>query len=210
MNEEIDLVKLEQATFRTANQDGLTEIWMGLMIMAIALVLIQTSFVGTVAILIIFQAAFNEKVKERFTYPRIGKVKLRGESEIPSGYGWIVVLVTMIPALSAVMFSVRIENDLLYLIARWAPLIVGIGLIQPTAYLVERSGLNRYYAVGAIVAILGAGFTILEFASPVDRMISYMALVGGLFILAGLVSLTLFVKKHPILDLEEMGNGQDQ
>ncbi|MFW9980745.1 MAG: hypothetical protein ACFFE3_02375, partial [Candidatus Thorarchaeota archaeon] len=91
MNETIDLVKLEQSTFRIANQDGLTELWMGMMIMAISLVLTQTAFVSTVAFLIIFQAVFTEKIKEKYTYPRIGKVKLRDEAKMPSGYGWILV-----------------------------------------------------------------------------------------------------------------------
>ncbi|MHA2141793.1 MAG: hypothetical protein ACXADC_07010 [Candidatus Thorarchaeota archaeon] len=210
MNEEIDLVKLEQATFRTANQDGLTEIWMGLMIMAIALILIQTAFVATVGFLIIFQAAFNDRVKERFTYPRIGKVKLRGEAELPSGYGWILVVVLMIPALTAVIFSSRMENELVFLIARWAPLLVGIGLIQPAAYLVERSDLKSYYGLGAVAAVLGALFVVIEVTTPVDRMVGYMAIVGALFFLAGLNNLARFVKKYPILAVGDRDYEQEE
>ncbi len=208
MNERIDLVKLEQATFRIANQDGLTEIWMGLMILAIALLMIQTAFVATVAFLILFRAALNERVKERFTYPRIGRVKLRDEDEMPSGYGWLVVVVMMIPALASVVFSTRIENDLLFLIARWAPLLIGVGLIQPTAYLVERSGMRSYYVIGAATTFLGALFVLLEFPTPIDRMVIFLAVVGGLFLLAGLTGLVRFVRKYPILDLEEVGNEQ--
>jgi len=210
MNETIDLVKLEQSTFRIANQDGLTEIWMGLMITSISLILMHPTFVGTVAILIIFQAVFNEKIKERFTYPRIGKVKLRGEAEMPSGYGWILAIVIMIPALASVVFSTRMENDLLFLIARWAPVLVGIGLIQPATYLVEKSDLNRYYWTGAVSVLLGLVFTLLEFPAPVYRMSLYLALVGALFILAGLTSLARFVRKYPILELEEEVDEQDQ
>ncbi|MHA3964046.1 MAG: hypothetical protein AM325_010960 [Candidatus Thorarchaeota archaeon SMTZ1-45] len=208
MNEKIDLVKLEQATFRTANQDGFTELWMGLMILAISLLLIHTAFVGTVAILIIFQAVFNEKIKEKFTYPRIGKVKLRGEAETPSGYGWILAVLIMIPALASVFFSTVYENDILYLIARGAPVLVGIGLIQPSAYLVSKSGLNRYYGIGIVSSILGMVFTLLESPTAVSRMTVYLVIVGGLFILVGIASLARFVRKYPILDLEEMGNEQ--
>ncbi|MFW9809011.1 MAG: hypothetical protein ACFFE6_06490 [Candidatus Thorarchaeota archaeon] len=210
MNEDIDLVKLEQATFRIANQDGLTEMWMGLMIAAIALVLIQTAFVGTVAILIIFQAVLTEKVKERFTYPRIGKVKLRGEAEMPTGYGWIFAIVIMIPAIASVAFSTRIENDLLFLLAQWAPVLIGIGLIQPTLYLVEKSNLKRYYGIGAFATIAGLAFTLLDFPTPVYRMTLYLAFVGAIFFLAGLTSLVRFVKKYPILDLEDVSDEQDQ
>ncbi|MFW9907486.1 MAG: hypothetical protein ACFFEF_02835 [Candidatus Thorarchaeota archaeon] len=206
MNEEIDLVRLEQATFRTANQDGLTELWMGLMILAIALVLVQAAFAATVAFLILYQAVLNEKIKEKYTYPRIGKVKLRNEKEMPSGYGWLIVVALMIPALAAVVFSQRIENDLLLLIANLAPVLVGIGLVPPAAYLVERSGLRSYYGIGAIAVILSGILVLVEFSTPAYRMVSYLALVGALFVLTGILSLFRFVRKYPILEVEEMSD----
>lgn len=208
MSENFDLLKLEQETFRTANQDGLTELWMGLMIMAIALLLVQTVFVAFIGLLIVFQTVFNEKIKEKFTYPRIGKVKLHGEGEAPTGYGWVLVIVIMIPALLSVVISARYENELIFLIARWAPVLIGIGLIQPSAYLVSKSGLNRYYSIGVVSTILGVIFTLFEFSTPVYRMILYMAFIGGLFILTSFASLVRFVRKYPILDLEEAGNEQ--
>ncbi len=210
MNETIDLVKLEQSTFRIANQDGLTELWMGLMIMAIVLVLTQTAFVGTVAILIIFQAVFTEKIKEKYTYPRIGKVKLRDEAKMPSGYGWILVIAIMIPALTSVVFSTRIENDIIFLIAGWAPLLIGIGLIQPASYLVQKSGLSRYYWIGLVSVLLGLVFVLSEFPTPVYRMILYLALNGALFIIIGIASLLRFMRKYPLLELEEVIDEQAQ
>ncbi len=210
MNEEIDLVKLEQATFRTANQDGLTEFWMGLMISALAILLVETISVVIIALLIVFQAVYIEKMKARFTYPRIGKVKLRGENEMPPGYGWVLAIFIMLPAIASVMISSRYENDILLLIARWAPLLFGIGLAQPAAYFVERSGLNRYYGIGVASILLGLVLSLLEFTTPVYRMTLYMALVGILFILAGVTSLVRFVRKYPILDLEEVSDEQDR
>jgi len=206
MNEEIDLVKLEQATFRTANQDGLTELWMGLMLMTMALVLVQTAFVATVAFVIIFQAAINERIKEKYTYPRIGKVKLRDEDKLPSGYGWILVVLTVVPAFAAVVFSPRIENELLFLIATWAPFILGVGLLQPSKYLVERSALKRYYGLGAIALILGAVIVFIDFTTPLDRMILYIFLVSISFVLMGIGSLIRFVMKYPILATEELSD----
>jgi len=209
MNEEIDLVKLEQATFRIANQDGITEFWMGLMITAIAFLMIETISVVIIAILVVFQAVYIEKIKAKFTYPRIGKVKLRGENEMPSGYGWVLTIFIILPAIASVIFVSRYENDILLLIARWAPLLFGIGLMQPAAYFVERSGLNRYYGIGVVSILLGLVFSLLDFITPVDRMALYMILVGILFILAGLTNLIRFVRKYPILDLEEVSDEQD-
>ncbi|MHA2005479.1 MAG: hypothetical protein ACW960_15530, partial [Candidatus Thorarchaeota archaeon] len=61
MNEELDLKQLEQATFRVANQDGLTEFWMGLMIMAIGIVLANSIFVTYIALIIVFQVSVTER-----------------------------------------------------------------------------------------------------------------------------------------------------
>jgi hypothetical protein len=210
MNEDLDLKQLEQATFRVANQDGLTEIMMGLMIMAIGLLIVNSTFIFYVALLIIFQATLIERIKEKYTYPRIGRVKLKEEQEMPYGPYWAVFAIVMIVALSSVIISARIENELLDILARWAPLIMGIGLLQPFTFLVQRSGLKGYYGVGGIIAILGGVFVLLEFDSTIVRMSLYLLVAGGFLFLAGLASLVRFVRKYPVLALEDVGDEQEQ
>ncbi|MFX0108402.1 MAG: hypothetical protein ACFE7R_08975 [Candidatus Hodarchaeota archaeon] len=210
MNEDLDLKKLEQATFRVANQDGLTELFMGLMIVAIALMLWRSTYVYAVALVIIFQAAAIESIKERYTYPRIGRVKLADEYKAPSGYGWIVFAVVLMLALSSVIFSSIYEIALFEQIAFWAPLITGIVFIQVAAYLVGRSGLRRYYGLGIATAVLGTLFIFVDFLTPADRMILYIALVGAIFILTGFGSLIRFVRTYPLHEMEDVGFEQDQ
>ena len=210
MNEDVDLKQLEQATFRVANQDGLTEIMMGLMIMVTAIILVNSTFIYLVALIIIFHAAFMERVKEKYTYPRIGRVKLREEQENIYGPYWAVFAIILLIALISVVASARIENELLDLVAQWSTLIMGIGLLQPFAFLVQRSGLKGYYGVGAVISVIGAVFVILEFDSSLVRMSLYLLVVGGLLFLAGLTSLVRFVRKYPVLDLEDAGYEQEQ
>jgi hypothetical protein len=209
VNEDSDLKQLEQATFRIANQDGLTEILMGLMIIAVGALIIDSIFVVYVALLIIFPPVLIERIKEKYTYPRIGRVKLKEDSESPYGPHWAVFALVMLVALSSVIISSRIDNEILNIIARWAPLIMGIGLLQPFVFLVQRSGLKGYYGVGAIIAVLGAVFVLLDFDSSIVRMSLYLLVVGGLLFLAGLVSMVRFVRKYPVLDLEDVGYEQD-
>ena len=210
MNEDADLKRLEQATFRVANQDGLTEIMMGLMIMVIAIILVNSTFTYLVALIIIFHAAFMERVKEKYTYPRIGRVKLREEQDNIYGPYWVVFAIVMLIALISVVASARIENELLDLMAQWSTLIMGIGLLQPFTFLVQRSGLKGYYGVGAVIAVIGAVFVLLEFDSSLVRMSFYLLVVGGFLFLAGLSSLVRFVRKYPVLDLEDAGYEQEQ
>jgi hypothetical protein len=202
MNEEIDLEKLEQATFRTANQDGLTEFWMGLMIMAIGLLLVNPVFVPYIALIIIFQVAVTERIKEKYTYPRIGVVKLHDESEIPSGVAWITFAIILIVAISAAMISIRVDHEIVHLIAAWAPLLVGVSFLKPAAYLVERSGLKRYYGFGLSTVILGVLVFLLPLPHPAAGMSAFMCLSGGILTLAGITSMVHFIRKYPVLETE--------
>ena len=209
MNENIDLKKLEQATFRVANQDGLTEFWMGLMIMAMGMLMVHNAFIPYIALIIIFQVAVTERIKEKYTYPRIGMVKLKDESQLPQGVRWIAFALLAIVAVSAAVISTRYEHEFVYLIATWAPLIMGIIFLQPSAYLVERSGLNRYYGFGLVTLLLGVVFTLLQFPHPADRMVLFMLSSGGALTLAGITSMVRFVRTYPILDSEDVGDEQE-
>jgi hypothetical protein len=207
MNEELDLKQLEQATFRVANQDGLTEFWMGLMIMAIGIVLANSIFVTYIALIIVFQVSVTERIKEKYTYPRIGMVKLKDEKEIPSGVAWIAFAIIMIVALSAAFISTRADYEIVHLIAAWAPLLIGIVFLQPAAYLVERSGLKRYYGFGLTTLVLGVLLFLLPFLHPAERMSAFMFLSGGILTLAGVTSMVRFIRKYPVL---EMGDGSHE
>lgn len=206
----MDLKRLEQDTFRVVNQDGLTEILMGLMLLAVAFLLADNISVVYVALLTVFQGAMIERFRERYTYPRIGRVKLLEDIEQPYGPLWAVFGVIMLVALSSVILSVRVENEILYLIATLAPLVMGIGLMQPFVFLVQRSGLRAYYGLGTIVVLLSALLDLVEFPLPVDRMVVFLLSVGGLLCLTGLASLLYFIHKYPILDEEDEGSDQEQ
>jgi hypothetical protein len=210
MNEDLDLKELEQATFRVANQDGLTEILTGLMLLAVAFLLVNSISVVYVALLIVFQAAMMERFRERYTYPRIGRVKLREDIEQPYGPYWAVFGIIMLIALSSVILSVRVENEMLHLIAAWAPLLMGIGLMQPFVFLAKRSGLKAYYGIGGIAAVLGAVLVLVEFPLPVDRMVIFLLSVGGLLCATGLASLLHFIRKYPVLNEEAVGSELEQ
>jgi hypothetical protein len=210
MNENIDLKKLEQATFRVANQDGLTEFWMGLMILAMGMILVHTAYVPYIALIIIFQVAATERIKEKYTYPRIGVVKLHDESELPKGVGWIAFAILMIVAIAATFISTHVDHEIVLLIATWAPLLVGIIFLQPSAYLVERSGLKRYYGIGVVILLIGVLFMLLPFAHPSDRMALFLVSSGGVFALAGIVSMMRFIRKYPVLDSEDVGHEQEE
>ncbi|MHA2211281.1 MAG: hypothetical protein ACXABV_19170 [Candidatus Thorarchaeota archaeon] len=195
MNEELDLKQLEQATFRVANQDGL---------------LANSIFVTYIALIIVFQVSVTERIKEKYTYPRIGMVKLKDESELPSGVAWITFAIIMIVAISAALISTRVDYEIVHLIATWAPLLVGVLFLKPASYLVERSGLKRYYGFGLATLILGVLVFLLPFPHPAEGMSAFMFLSGGILTLAGITSMVNFIRKYPVLEMEDGGHEQEE
>ena len=210
MNEDSDLRELKQRTFRAANQDGLTEMMMGLMIIVIGGIMINSIFVAFVALIIIFQAVAVEQFREKYTYPRIGRVRFTEEQLTDYGPYWGVFALLMFIALAAVIASVFIQNEIIEIVARWAPLIMSIGLLHQFALLGQKSGLGGYYGVGTLITVIGAVLVSLEFSSALDRMVLYLLVVGGIVFLSGLVILLRFIRKYPVLDLEEMGYEQEE
>jgi hypothetical protein len=210
MNEDSDLRELEQRTFRAANQDGLTEMMMGLMVIVIGGIMINSFFVAFVALIIIFQAVAIEQFREKYTYPRIGRVKFTEEQMTDYGPYWGVFAFMMIIALASVIVSVFIQNEIIEIVARWAPLIMSIGLLHQFTLLGQKSGLKGYYGVGVFITILGAILVLLEFPAALARMEVYLLVVGGVLFLTGLVILMRFIRKYPVLDLEEMGYEQEE
>jgi hypothetical protein len=134
-------------------------------------------------------------------------VKLKDEKEIPSGVAWIAFAIIMIVALSAAFISTRADYEIVHLIAAWAPLLIGIVFLQPAAYLVERSGLKRYYGFGLTTLVLGVLLFLLPFLHPAERMSAFMFLSGGILTLAGVTSMVRFIRKYPVL---EMGDGSHE
>ncbi|MHA2072085.1 MAG: hypothetical protein ACW985_09905, partial [Candidatus Thorarchaeota archaeon] len=167
-------------------------------------------FVTYIALIIVFQVSVTERIKEKYTYPRIGMVKLKDESELPSGVAWITFAIIMIVAISAALISTRVDYEIVHLIATWAPLLVGVLFLKPASYLVERSGLKRYYGFGLATLILGVLVFLLPFPHPAEGMSAFMFLSGGILTLAGITSMVNFIRKYPVLEMEDGGHEQEE
>ena len=111
MNDE-DLVKLEQNAFRDSMKDGLTETLAGFIFLMCAIMFNQPSFVGLfVVFYIIFLPRLVEASREKYTYPRIGYVKLRTKESDFEIKPFLLLLLIMIAA-SGIATQV-LTNDIL-------------------------------------------------------------------------------------------------
>ena len=199
MSDDKDLMKVEQATTRYSMQDGFVPIFMGLILIVTSGAIWASWLSAYIALFVVFGPQLLETFRERYTYPRIGYVKLRGEessTRIGAGILGFIVICLIISLISMYLVHGTITAELFYV---WAPAWFGMIMIGPSLYLVEKTGSRIYYFFGIMTVITGFTFALLSF-DPVLLGFSLYLLGWGLVMTSiGLVTFLSFIRRFPIL-----------
>lgn len=196
------LQDLERNAWRYDVQDGLLEVVAGFMFLVIARVVADPHLAWMVVVLV-FALRFALKVmKERFTYPRIGYVKLRSEDGRKLGLGMLrhVVIVVVTLAVGLWLFS-----DITSLAAwrRWSPALAGAFSAGGLWYLADKSGLVRH----RMLAVICVGWGIVCAAwldAPGYLGVQRWAVgLGMVCLITGGITFFQFVREHPLRAVEE-------
>ncbi|MHA2051766.1 MAG: hypothetical protein ACW986_19305 [Promethearchaeota archaeon] len=212
MSENIDLEKLEKKSWRSTFQDGLWDIYLGLIFMGFGIYTIGQlfgSFNALNAILIIaiwdFSAFFFFFIgKKRITQPRMGFVKF-GKKRKKKKMKLTIFLFFMVGINVLFLFLPLSGFDLTL-----SPLIffLLIGLVFITlplcvvAYFLE---FDRLY----LMAFMGGlGLSISELLRPIVDVPLHLLLtycpIGGIIVVWGTVFLIRFIKKYPLPKGEQL------
>ncbi|MHA1945002.1 MAG: hypothetical protein ACXAC6_14970 [Candidatus Hodarchaeales archaeon] len=209
MNDELSLKELERKTYNEFLIDGLTEILTGIVLLFLPVLFMNPIFVAFVPFFLFLSPQLFEFIRQRTTYPRIGRVEFKVEEE--SGeYSTkkailellILLLVVFILTLT---FMIIFEGKILhiYLWYSWVPFIFGLIMFGPSLFLAEKTGLRYYYLFGIFSSVLGLWFSILDFPDIMDGMFLYFFTLGILILLLGVVRYILFVRNYPIIETAE-------
>jgi uncharacterized membrane protein YjjP (DUF1212 family) len=196
---EIDLEKMEQKSYREFMQDGLTEIFLGIVLVGMGVLFAIRPFSPAffACFVIFFFPRIVERLKRRYTYPRIGYAKLHEDPPKKIAFGifsfMLIVAVVMVVVLF-VIFS-GISADLWY---RWLPTFMGAMLTGAFIYLAGKSGDPRNYGIAAFGLVTGVVLSVYTFESMWTGLIVYLLFMGSLFIGLGLVRFTYFVHTFPV------------
>jgi len=207
MSTEKELLELEQNVHRESMKDGLQELLMALMLCFSGVVLVDGRFVIFLAIIIVFQTTAVEKFREAYTYPRLGKFKIRDEKQQISGTGFLLTVVPLVILLSLMILAPHLGLTYLDTWLVWAPAVFGLVFVCPSMYLVDKSGLKRYYGLAGLGIVLGLVFSHFAFPTPLDRLVSYLFTLGGTIALVGVIILARFLSTYPVLITEDPANG---
>ncbi|MHA1990001.1 MAG: hypothetical protein ACW981_00565 [Candidatus Hodarchaeales archaeon] len=204
MHNNIDLEKIKQTTFQDMNKDGLVYIFAGLMLLFTPFFYFNPAFVVFIILLVFFSVSVVEYIKNRITYPRIGRVELKvdfGEKSIRRNLLELILLL-FIAITITLLILLLFEGDPLniYDWGRFIPLLFGLIMFGPSVYLVENTGLRRYYLFVIFASTLGFAFSMISFDDLYLRIFLYFQTMGLTLFILGIVILGLFIKKYPVLE----------
>jgi UDP-N-acetylmuramyl pentapeptide phosphotransferase/UDP-N-acetylglucosamine-1-phosphate transferase len=203
MNNKINLEDVEKNAHRLLSQDGLMEILMGLIMFVTSSTFSGTSvFTPFLALYVIFMRSIIEAFRKRFTYPRIGYIKLQDQDAKNIGKGILTFVGVIMIAIIVFIYLVfgTLSGNLVY---RWIPSVMGMILFGGLIYNYKKTDdkINLVYLI--IAVFTGIGFSIIEFPYPKDGPQLYLLLMSGLFIVAGVLRFLKFRNSHPVIDIDE-------
>lgn len=208
LNEKIDLKKIEQQTYHEFMIDGITEILLGIVLIFMPILFTNPIFVVFVPFYILFAHPFVESIRERTTYPRLGRVEFKRDDE-KEGYsvkrsllefllfilGTVVITLTMM-----ILIEGGFEFSLIY---KWIPFLFGLIMFGPSLFLVDKTGQRHYYILGAFSTILGFFFSILDFPGEMTGLFLFFLTLGVLSIILGIIRYVWFIRTYPVIQMEE-------
>lgn len=191
MADTVDLQKIEHDARRVFGEDGLTYLFMGVLLFLVGLSFYNEAFAafGGLAALLIFPV---KALRERITYPRVGYV----EFSAPAGMarGMITFMVAAIACFVFVAFAAngRFQHLLPFFIAIVFSLSMYFGA--------SMSGVRpRDWAVIGLMLVGGTATTLwIENWKMATAM--QMWITAVLLIIMGTVDLVRFMRKYPVLE----------
>ncbi len=209
MDNNVNLDQIRRQAYRYDAQDGLLEFLMGIMLFFVARAIISPHL-GWLPALLIFPMRWAAKFfKERFTYPRIGYVKLKDDSSDPRSFGLGILryLAIVVFIVGAGLFAFGEISSWQYWM-KWMPAIMGGFCSGGFLYAAQKSGLLRHYFLFLFSIGWGVGCSFMDLASVYQGISRWALGLGLVCLLMGLVIFLNFLRTHPVRPVE-VENVQD-
>jgi hypothetical protein len=196
MQSSVDIKQIEQKAFRDSQQDGLMELVMGICLLLMSTRLFSRVLIGMFPVAMILFAPVLNTMRKRFTYPRIGYVKLVPDKpkDAIAGIVLITLIIVAVMAVAFILFA-NVWDFTLWL--KWIPLWAGVVLAIMFVSLVEKSGNKKYYLFALWSVVYGLVMAILKFEPVETGVLLYFLAMGALLTPCGLILFMRFLKKYP-------------
>jgi hypothetical protein len=188
-------------------QDGFTEILLGTIFLVLPAILIQPGFLSIfVVFYIIFMPQAVEVIRKKYTYPRIGYVKLREDESPKISLRVVIAVLLVFITIIAVLYLAFIDIIDRFFIWKWMPAVFGFIMWGPSLYLRGKTGQRIYYLPAILLSATGVAISLVDYLTAEVGTSLFMVGWGLVFIGFGFVRFLLFIRKYPILDNPEDDN----
>jgi hypothetical protein len=199
MSDKLNLDDLERRSWRYDAQDGLVELLAGILFFFIARSVVDPHLAWVPALLIFPMRWAMKFFKERFSYPRIGYVKLKSEDGAELGRGMLTYLMLVL-----VIFVVGLA--LLGDITSWAhwmkwmPALVGGFCSGGFLYMAQKSRLVRHYFLFVFCVGWGIACSLMQTPFPRAGLQRWALGLGLVCLVMGVATFLVFLRRHPRRD----------
>ena len=209
MSDKINLKEMEQNAYKLLNQDGLMELLMGAILFVVSSTFGGASSLSSfLALYVIFIKQIVEGFRKRYTYPRIGFLRLPEDDSKQIAIGMFTYMGAVMLALLAFIYLLYggVTGVLLY---KWLPLLIGLIFFGGLQYHYSKSG-DRLALLYIAIAI-GAGlvFSLLYFPEKLIGAQLYTLFMSAVFIVAGVFRFQKFRNDYPVQPIPE-GASEDE
>jgi hypothetical protein len=197
MKQEVDFKEIEQKTIRFSQQDGLMEFVMGICMVAMSTRLLSRVLIVMFPLAMLLFRPALEAMRKRFTYPRIGYVKLIPDKpkDAISGIALITLIIIAVMAVVFILFA-DVRNFSLWL--KWVPVWAGVILAIMFVSLATKSGATRYYIFALYSVVIGFVLSVTSFTKVETGTLLYFLVMGGLLVPSGSVLFIRFMRNYPM------------
>ncbi|MDO8056533.1 MAG: hypothetical protein Q6361_06700 [Candidatus Hermodarchaeota archaeon] len=194
MSQHIDLKQLERKAYTIYHQDGIVDIFLGLVIVIFALMLLTPMFEVTIPLMggisVVWILSFTG-AKRSITVPRIGYVEFKAHRRYRVTFLAVFLLIVNL-AFFAIIASDILRNEFVFLFNQYGLFIVAVvigGIFVLFGWVVQ---ISRLYGYGGVtfVAFATAQVFLLHLALPV-------LVLGVVITVTGFLLLYRFLQKYP-------------
>ena len=195
MNASLDTKTIARNVWQDSMRDGLMEMLLGIYFLLTGIV-IQADMSALFIVFMVFIPALVKRMKEWFTYPRIGYVKFP-EHEKSMGRRIAAALIGAVVAIGMVVFLAS-ENEKTQALYQWVPLLPALILAASLTVTAQRTGFARYYVMAAFALVAGLAVPFVDLPRKMDNIALYLMIIGPIFFLWGAVVFLNFLRTYPI------------
>ncbi len=196
MSENLRLDHLERQSWRYDTQDGLAEFLAGIMFFLVSRAVIDPHLAWVPAVLIFPMRRAMRLFKERFSYPRVGYVKLKGEEGPEVGRGILLhlgVVILIVAAGLALFGDITSWSHWM----QWLPALVGGFCSGGFLYLAQKSRRLRHYLLFIFCIGWGIACSLMVAPSPRAGLQRWTLGLGLVCLVVGVATFLNFLRKHP-------------